>query len=454
MLTLSGLTYRIGGRTLLDRGERADRRRQQGRAGRPQRRRQIDPARSDPRPPCSPTPATIELPRGHRIGFLAQEAPGGDGDAARPVLAADDERAALLAEREARRRAAARRRDRGAARRDRGAFGAEPGRAHPRRARPRRGDASAARSAIFGRLADARRACGDPLRRARPVAARRADQPSRPRSRAVARTLSAPLSPHPDPGQPRPPAFSTRSTTTTLHLQHGKLTALFRRLRRLSAGAHRGGAAARRRWPRRQSQERAEAPGLCRPLPRTRRQRRARRRAGSRRWRGWSRSCCRPRRRRRDFAFPEPPRAQPAAGRARPGRGRLCRGQAGIVAARPAARPRRPDRAARRQRQRQDHLRPAPRRPARADGRQVTRLPKLACGFFAQHQIEEMQPEDSAFDHLAALMPQAAARGGARPARRGSASARTRPLCRSRNFRAARRRGSTSRWSPTTRRRC
>ena len=35
----------------------------------------------------------------------------------------------------------------------------------------------------------------------------------------------------------------------------------------------------------------------------------------------------------------------------------------------------------------------------------VTRSPKLACGFFAQHQIEEMQPDKSAFDHLSALMP-------------------------------------------------
>jgi ATP-binding cassette subfamily F protein 3 len=36
---------------------------------------------------------------------------------------------------------------------------------------------------------------------------------------------------------------------------------------------------------------------------------------------------------------------------------------------------------------------------------QMTRSPKLTCGFFAQHQIEEMQPEASAFDHLARLMP-------------------------------------------------
>ncbi|HVC54887.1 MAG TPA: ABC-F family ATP-binding cassette domain-containing protein [Stellaceae bacterium] len=35
----------------------------------------------------------------------------------------------------------------------------------------------------------------------------------------------------------------------------------------------------------------------------------------------------------------------------------------------------------------------------------VTRSAKLTCGFFAQHQIEEMRPEESAFDHLAALLP-------------------------------------------------
>src|SRR5438105_4255959 len=35
----------------------------------------------------------------------------------------------------------------------------------------------------------------------------------------------------------------------------------------------------------------------------------------------------------------------------------------------------------------------------------MTRSPKLTCGFFAQHQIEEMRPEESAVDHLAALLP-------------------------------------------------
>ncbi len=35
----------------------------------------------------------------------------------------------------------------------------------------------------------------------------------------------------------------------------------------------------------------------------------------------------------------------------------------------------------------------------------MTRSSKVTCGFFAQHQIEEMRPAESAFDHLAALLP-------------------------------------------------
>ena len=37
----------------------------------------------------------------------------------------------------------------------------------------------------------------------------------------------------------------------------------------------------------------------------------------------------------------------------------------------------------------------------------VTRSPKMTSGFFAQHQIEEMRLDESAFDHLAALLPDA-----------------------------------------------
>jgi ATP-binding cassette, subfamily F, member 3 len=35
------------------------------------------------------------------------------------------------------------------------------------------------------------------------------------------------------------------------------------------------------------------------------------------------------------------------------------------------------------------------------------RAPRLTCGFFAQHQIEELMPESTPFDHLALLMPDA-----------------------------------------------
>src|SRR4029077_978256 len=45
-----------------------------------------------------PDRGDIFLPRGHRIGFLAQEAPGGSASALDTVLAADRERSRLLAE--------------------------------------------------------------------------------------------------------------------------------------------------------------------------------------------------------------------------------------------------------------------------------------------------------------------------------------------------------------------
>jgi len=40
---------------------------------------------------------------------------------------------------------------------------------------------------------------------------------------------------------------------------------------------------------------------------------------------------------------------------------------------------------------------------------QAIRAPRLASGFFAQHQIEELMPESTPFDHLALLMPEAPA---------------------------------------------
>jgi ATP-binding cassette, subfamily F, member 3 len=40
---------------------------------------------------------------------------------------------------------------------------------------------------------------------------------------------------------------------------------------------------------------------------------------------------------------------------------------------------------------------------------EAIRAPRLTCGFFAQHQIEELMPEGTPFDHLLALMPNAPA---------------------------------------------
>src|SRR5690242_1348996 len=185
MLTVSGLTYRIGGRTLLDQASaQIAEGAKVGLVGRNGAGKStlLDLIRGA----LQPDAGSIELPRGCRIGFLAQEAPGGDANALEAALAG------LRARRSHRRTggragAIARRRDRVPPHRDRRPFGTEPGRAHPRRARPRRRHAAPAARRSVGGLADARRTGGTPLCRARPLAARRADQSSRPRSRAVAR---------------------------------------------------------------------------------------------------------------------------------------------------------------------------------------------------------------------------------------------------------------------------
>jgi ATPase subunit of ABC transporter with duplicated ATPase domains len=126
MLTLSGVIYRIGGRALLDQASAqiADGSKV-GLVGRNGvgKSTLLDLIRGA----LQPDGGTIELPRGHRIGFLAQEAPSGGATPLMTVLAADSERHG----------AAARRRDREPARRDRCSLGAEPGCAHPGGARAR-----------------------------------------------------------------------------------------------------------------------------------------------------------------------------------------------------------------------------------------------------------------------------------------------------------------------------
>src|SRR6266478_10011459 len=103
MLTLSEVTYRVGGRTgrrLLDQASahiwEGGKVGLVGRNG-AGKSTLLDLIRGG----LQPDGGSIELPRGHRIGFLAQEAPSGTANPLETVLAADSERTSLLAEREA-----------------------------------------------------------------------------------------------------------------------------------------------------------------------------------------------------------------------------------------------------------------------------------------------------------------------------------------------------------------
>jgi ATP-binding cassette, subfamily F, member 3 len=100
MLTISGVTYRVGGkrgRALLnDASTHISEGCKLGLVGRNGigKSTLLDLIRGR----LSPDDGDIVLPRGIRIGFLAQEAPSGDGTPLATVLAADRERAKLLAE--------------------------------------------------------------------------------------------------------------------------------------------------------------------------------------------------------------------------------------------------------------------------------------------------------------------------------------------------------------------
>ena len=100
MLNLSDITVRLGGRTIID-GAPAQlpprgRIRRIGRhgAGTSTRVRVVAGQ-------LEPDGGTVSMPRGSRIGYLAQEAPAGIATPFETVLAADIERAALMAESEA-----------------------------------------------------------------------------------------------------------------------------------------------------------------------------------------------------------------------------------------------------------------------------------------------------------------------------------------------------------------
>src|SRR5947208_3360453 len=100
MLTISGLTYRIGGRTLIDAASaQIPDGAKIGLVGRNGAGKStlLDLIRGA----LQPDGGDIVVPRGNRIGFLAQEAPGGGASPLDTVLGADEERAALLAQRDA-----------------------------------------------------------------------------------------------------------------------------------------------------------------------------------------------------------------------------------------------------------------------------------------------------------------------------------------------------------------
>ncbi len=99
MLNLSGITVRLGGRTIIDDASASLPPRGRigliGRngAGKSTLVRVIAGM-------LEPDNGAVAMPRGSRIGYIAQEAPGGDATPFETVLAADTERAALMAESE------------------------------------------------------------------------------------------------------------------------------------------------------------------------------------------------------------------------------------------------------------------------------------------------------------------------------------------------------------------
>src|SRR5271167_4503664 len=403
MLTISGLTYRIGGRPLIDQASaQIAEGSKVGLVGRNGAGKStlLDLIRGA----LQPDGGSIEVPRGYRIGFLAQEAPGGEASALGTVLTADHERAGLLAEREA---------------------GAEPLRAAEIEARLVEIDAHSAPSRAARILAGLgldeqaqRRPLGDLSGGWRMRVALAAilfaepdllllDEPTNHLDLEAALWLERFLRNYRRTlilvSHDR--RFLNAVTTVTLHLQHGKLT------------VYSGGFDAYLR-------ARTEAAQRLESLARQQSFERQRMQAFVDRFRYKASKARQAQSRLKALARLEPivlPAEEPPARIAFPDPIQLnppliaVEGAAvGYVPGKPVL-------------SRLDlRLDPDDRIAllgANGNGKTtlarllagrlapmagcVTRSPKLACGFFAQHQIEEMRPDESAFDHLSALMPDA-----------------------------------------------
>ena len=234
------------------------------------------------------------------------------------------------------------------------------GRAHSRRPRLRRDGAAASLRRILGRLAHARGARRHAVRRARSAAARRAHQLPRPRGHAVAGGLSRRLPAHRADRQPRSRAAQSLRRLDPAS-RAGQAHPLHRRLRPVRGGPPREAAprpqaqeeAGRRAPPHRGVHHPLQGQGLQGPPGAEPHQGAGPHAADRRADRGAGRALPV---RQPGQGVREPP--DPARGRRRRLRGRPA-GAAGPGSAPRCRRPRRP---ARRQRQRQEHLRQADRR--------------------------------------------------------------------------------------------